>query len=728
MWIYPKTLSDLNPLLSALRPIPQFFLRPVDIFRIYRRNDLQPDMMAGLTVAVVFLPQAIVFSLLAGLPPQVGLYSAVVVSIVAALWGSSKHLHSGPTNTAAILTLATLQPLFVPGTPDYLVAAALLAVMVGLFRLVMGLARLGMLVSFVSDSVIIGFTAGAGVLIAIGELDDLFGLTLSGSSSLFHTLEALVVQSPETHWFSVVIGLGTITIILLVRRLNPRWPSLLIGLISAAAVVWLFNLDQYGVKILGQLPAGLPPFTPPPLLDFQLVGHLSIGALAMATIGLVEATSIARSIAGQTGQRLDSNQEFVGQGLANIATGFLSGQPCSGSFNRSALNYDAGAQSSLASVFSGLVVLVAMFALGPVTAYIPRAALSGMLLLAAWGMIDRKEMARILHGASGDALIMVVTLLATLFLPLQFAVLTGILMSLGYYIMKTSTPHVLTVLPDETFRHFAYQPTKPLCPQLSIIKISGDLYFGAVNHVEESIRQSMGRHPRQRYLLLRMHGVNHCDISGIHMLESVMRFCRDKGGDLYMMKVQRPVHDLMVSTGFYNQLGADHFLLEDHAIDHLFYKVLDPAICIYECEVRAFKECQNLPKRALPAGVQVYTMIPSGGLPEISAQELWHKLRYSDTPPLVIDVREPREFKQGHIPKAELIPLAKFLLEEHKLPHNRDIVLVCRSGRRSERAAYMMQQKGHNDHNLRVLSGGMAAWEAAKLLEAVGEAEEKPAR
>jgi SulP family sulfate permease len=724
MWIYPKNLVEINPLLAALRPIPHFFLRPVYIFKDYRRSYLQPDLTAGLTVAVVLLPQAIVFALLAGLPPQMGLYSAIVVAIVGALWGSSNHLNSGPTNTASILVAAALHPLFVTGSPDYIMAAGLLAVMVGVFRLIMGLARLGMLVSFVSDSVIIGFTAGAGVLIAIGELDALLRLEFSAPSGLLYTIQGLTSHASETHWLSLSIGLGTIAIILLIKRLNPRWPSLLIGLTASAAFVWLFNLEQYGVKIIGQMSVGLPPLASLPLFDFQLIGQLSTSALAMAIIGLVEATSIARSIAGQSGQRLDSNQEFVGQGLANIATGFLSGQPCSGSFNRSALSFEAGAQTAVSNAISGLFVLVATFVLGPITAYIPRAALAGMLLLAAWGMIDRKEMARIWRGARGDAIIMIVTLLATLFLPLQFAVLSGILMSLVYYIMKTSTPRVLTVLPDETFRHFAYQPNKPGCPQLGIIKISGDLYFGAVSHIEEAIRQSLNRHPSQRYLLLRMHGVNHCDMSGIHMLESVMRLCRERGGDLFMMKVQRPVYELMVSTNFYHQLGSDHFLPEDQAIEHLFYKVLDPAICIYECEVRAFKECQNLPKRPLPAGIHLYTEIPHHNLPEISAEELWGKLRRNGKPPLIIDVREPREFKQGHIPQAQLIPLAKLLLEKPELPQNREVVLVCRSGRRSQRAAYMMQQDGRGLRPT-VLRGGMMAWEAAKLLEAVGDETEK---
>jgi SulP family sulfate permease len=202
------------------------------------------------------------------------------------------------------------------------------------------------------------------------------------------------------------------------------------------------------------------------------------------------------------------------------------------------------------------------------------------------------------------------------------------------------------------------------------------------------------------------------------MLESIMRLCREQGGDLFLMRVEEPIYQRMEATGFCAQLGVDHFLQEDHAIEYLFYKTLDPAICVYECEVRAFKECQNLPKRSLQEIIPLRTVSPTHNVPEITAEELWHKLMHSDTPPLVIDVREPREFKQGHIPQAQLIPLPKLLLNGHDLPHNQEIVLVCRGGRRSTRAACMLKDND-NDYKLRVLKGGMLAWEAAKLLEAV---------
>jgi SulP family sulfate permease len=248
------------------------------------------------------------------------------------------------------------------------------------------------------------------------------------------------------------------------------------------------------------------------------------------------------------------------------------------------------------------------------------------------------------------------------------------------------------------------------------MRIAGDLYFGAVSHVEEVILKHLAQNPTQRFLLLRMLGVNTCDFSGIHMLESVRKACLERGGDLYLMKVEPQVHEVMDSTGFCDVLGHDHILSEDEAITYLFHRVLDPAICIYECEVRAFKECQNLPKRDYPVEIPLHTVIPQGSVAEVSAQTLWHQLR-DGNPPIVIDVREPREYSQGHIPQAELVPLPKLLSKAPTLPKDSPLVFVCRGGRRSTRAAYLLSQRGYD--NIAVLQGGMLAWEASHLLEAV---------
>ena len=704
-------------MLSYLRGTPAMLIQPIRLLRGYSHAALRADLIAGASVGVVLLPQSLSFSLLAGLPPTMGLYAAIMASVIGALWGSSSHLHSGPTNTASILTLSVLLPIAVPGSPTFIAAAGLIAVMAGIIRLLMGLARLGVLVNFVSDSVAVGFTAGAGILIMSNQIEPMLSLKLQSTSSILDTLRFTTLQIGQTHVPSLLLGLGTINLLLLLPRLQRKLPAVLVSVVSGGAISWGLGMESLGVKVLGELPHGLPPLAALPVLNIGMIGQLANGALALAIIGLVEAVAIARAVAGHSRQRLDSNQEFVGQGLANIAAGLFTGYPCSGSFNRSALSYQSGAQTGLGNAFSGVFVLTSMFVLAPLIGHLPRPVLAGTLVVTAYSMIDHQAMARIWRGARGDTVIMLITLAATLALPLQFAVLIGVLMSLGYYLLKTSAPRVQVVLPDAGFRHWAYQPDKPGCPQLAVVDLLGDLYFGAANHVEDSLYDMLMNCPQQRFLMLRMHSVQQCDISGIRALENILRICRDRGGGMFLVRVREPVVQVMRSIGFIHLLGGDHFLSEDEAVGNLFHHVLDPAICIYECEQRAFRECQDLPKRMLASG----TITPEGRgplppVPELAARDLWARLRGAD-PPLVVDVREPREYRQGHIPEALLIPLPNILGGPDGLPHNRAIILVCRSGRRSVRAAAHLVAQGFM--NISILKGGMHAWEAASLLEAV---------
>lgn len=510
----------------------RYLRQPLHRFQQYDKSNLRPDIMAGLSVAVVYLPQSIAFALIAELPPIMGIYTAIIGSIVAAFWGSSNHMINGPTNAISLLVAASLTSFLQPNSLEFIIAAGLMAVMAGVFQLVLGMARLGMLINFVSHSVIVGFAAGAGMLIAINQIEPLLGLSLP-DARMIDNLWAIVLNLPAVHWWTLILGLITMLVVILLQRFYPRLPAILLGIVTASVVLFLLNLDQAGVTVIGEIPASLPPLAGLPILDLDLIARLSTGALAMGAIGLVQTSAIARSLATQSGQHVDSNQEFVGQGMANIASGLFSGYGTGASFSVSAVNTKGGARTSLAAVSAGLFVLIGMFAFGSLTVYLPRAAMAGVLLVVAYGMIDWAEMKRILTGTRSDAIIMLVTLLGTVFLSIEFAVLAGILLSFGVYIMKTSAPRVVPVLPDENYKHMTHQPDRDPCPQLAILEIKGDLYFGAVNHIEEEILAYAEDNPSQRYLLIRMSRVNQCDFSGIHMLENIVRTYRDKGGDVF---------------------------------------------------------------------------------------------------------------------------------------------------------------------------------------------------
>ena len=702
---------------SAILPALRYLQHPAQLLRAYQRADLRADLIAGLTVGVVLLPQAIAFSLLAQLPPQMGLYTAVVGGIAAALWGSSEQLHSGPTNTLSLLVFSTLAVSAVPGSDQYIVAAGILALMAGVLQLGLGLLRLGFIVNFVSHSVIVGFGTAAGVLILARQIDPLLGLSLPKSDILTGFVHSLL-GVPQAHWLTAAIGLGSMAVILILRRLNPRLPGALIALVLATLVVFLLGERAAGVAVIGAIGGGLPRLVALPVFDLRLISDLSTGALAVAAIGLVQTTAVSRSLASQTHQRLDSNQEFVGQGIANTLSGLFGGYATSGSFTISAVKYRAGARTRLASIVAALLVLLVMLVAGPVGNYLPVSAIAAALIITAYNMIDKAEIARILRGAPGDAIIMVVTFLGTLFLNLDFAVLVGILLSFVLYVMRTSAPRVRVVVPDTDFRHFLHRPDAPVCPQLSIVEIQGDLYFGAVNHIEEEILHVADHNPEQRFLLIRMHHVNQIDFSGIHMLESLVRTFRDRGGDVFLVRVDPRARRLMQTTGCLGYLGEDNILDEDGAIQHVFYHILDPAVCIYECPVRVFRECQNLPKRFdLIAPPLLGQPLPT--LPAIAPRDLWQRLRAAppDRRPAILDVREPREFRRSHIPEAQSMPLSTLLANGLVMAAEQPVVLVCQTGRRSRRAAAILRDLGFQDVSL--VEGGMRAWEAAGLLTAV---------
>jgi len=688
-----------------------FLLSPVAMLKDYSLANLRPDMIAGLTVAVVLLPQAIAYAMIAELPPEVGLYAAIVGAVVGAFWGSSLHLHTGPTNASSLLVLASLVTVAQPGSPEYIAAAGYLAVLVGIIKLAMGMARMGVLVNFVADSVVVGFTAGAGILISINQMKHLLRIELPASPEVFQTVRYLVGSLDQLHQPTLYLGLGTIVLVAVLKQFLSRLPAALIGMTAASVVVWLLKLDSEGVQVLGAIPRTLPPLKALPLLSADLFWKLTAGALAVSAIGLVEAMSSARTIAARSGQHLSSNQEFVGQGLASIVAGFFSGYTVSGSFTRTAINYEAGGRTPLANVFSGLFVMAAMMVFAPLAVYLPRAALAGVLLVTAYGMVDRQEMKKILHTSRGDSLVMISTMLATVLLPLEFAVLAGMLVSFARYLIKSSTPEVVSVVPDSSFLHFEQSGSRPVCPQLGIIGVEGSLYFGAVHHVEEMIHKNQEANPGQNFLLLRLQMVDHCDVSGLHMLGSVVAGYRRRGGDVYLDGVRPKVVEMMHLYGFDEMLGKANILNHEDTISHLFHKVLHPGYCVYECRERVFAECQALPKDDHAANLPEDSVISDHEIDHISptALKLVKDDPYDEL--LLIDVREQSEYRKWHIPGAVNLPLRKLVDDVPVLTTDQSVVFVSRIGRRSSLAVVIMQDFGMP--RVLNLKGGMLAWEAA---------------
>jgi SulP family sulfate permease len=446
------------------------------------------------------------------------------------------------------------------------------------------------------------------------------------------------------------------------------------------------------------------------MFERDILGALLMGALAVAALGLVEAISIAREIARQSGEHLDVNQELIGQGMANIAAGIFSGYAASGSFTRSAVNYQSGARSQVSSVFCGLFILAGVLAFGPFAAYLPRASLAGLIMLIAYRMVDWRGVRRVLRSSRSETGIMVSTFVATLLVPLEFAVLAGVILSLAIYIYRSSMPTVESVVPDSNFQQFIFDPDAPVCPQLGVVKIQGSLFFGAASHVEDTLLANFDANPGQSVLLLRMHGVDRCDLAGIDVLEGMLRLYRDAGGDLYLTHVQPEVRDFMRRTGFEHLVGSDRFLEPDEAIGYLFNEVIDSAVCCYECEHRVFVECQAIPKYDYDLQLPTSTGVVRFPLKHLAVAEFEDAVAEAGERALLIDVREPEEFARGHLPDSRLWPLRDLVGKLEELPRERPIFLISRSGRRSTRAMRLLVDMGFEE--VFNLKGGVLSWMA----------------
>jgi sulfate permease, SulP family len=567
-------------------------------WRRVTRDTLRGDATAALTGAIVVLPQALAFATIAGLPPQYGLFAAMVPTIVAALWGSSWHLVSGPTTAISVLVFATLSPLAEPGSDRYIGMMLALALLVGVFQLAMGLARLGALVNFISHTVIIGFTAGAALLIVASQIKNFFGLAVPRGAEFHETLVYAAEHLGEVHVWVVVVGAVTLAAGLLARRLLPRWPYMIVAMAAGAVAAALLNrvlgAERTGIATLGALPSALPVPSLPDL-SYATLKALLFPAAVVAVIGLTEAVAIARSVATRSGQRLDADQEFIGQGLSNIAGSFFSAYPSSGSFNRSGINYAAGAKTPLAAALSAPILLAIAFLAAPLVAYLPVAALAGILFIVAWGLIDWHHIGQILRHHPRERIVLLVTWLGVL-VDLEKGLFFGIVVSLLFYLYRTSQPTVeerapaAMALGEPRRKMVAASDADPPCPQLAMLRVRGSIYFGAVEHVREALHQVDETDPRRKWVLLMAQGINFVDLAGAQLLADEAQRRRAMGGALFIVGAQPAVRQMLERSEQLAVIGTERLIAHKGDALRAAYPLLDSAVCRV-CSWRVFEEC-----------------------------------------------------------------------------------------------------------------------------------------
>jgi len=558
------------------------------------RAALCADLAAGLVSAVIVLPQGIAFATLAGMPPEYGLYGAMLPAIVGALWGSSWHLVSGPTNATSLMVFATVGALAAPFTPSYVALVLTLNLMIGLIKLGLGLARLGALVNLISMTVIVGFTAGAGLLIIGAQLGNFFGIDVPQQTIFVGALATFLAHVRDADPWTALVGSVTIAAALASRRWWPRVPYMLTGIVAGA--VTAFALARFGianVATLGPLPSALPPLSMPHFSP-AIWRELAPLALALTVIGLTEAISSARAVARKSGQRIDGNQEFIGQGLANIVGAFTSSYPTSGSFNRTGANFAAGGRTPLAAVFSAFALVLILVFVKPLAAYLPVAAMAAVLFIVAWQLIDVAAIRQIVRTSRGEALTLVMTFLATLTIRLEVAILVGVLVSLFVYLSRTTHPRVTRVLPDPETpgRRFAAVPAgAALCPQLEILRIDGSLFFGAVEHVRDRLEEARAARQDIRHLLLVGSGINFIDASGAELLANEALTMRKAGLTLHLCNVNPDVRALLERGGQIDVIGRENVHETKEEAIRRIYARLDAPTCA-ACTARVFVECQ----------------------------------------------------------------------------------------------------------------------------------------
>jgi len=602
------------PILTDSNRLPRSFLRFLPFMRwlpATTRQSARADLLAGLTGAVIVLPQGVAFAALAGMPIEYGLYCAMVPAVIAALFGSSWHLVSGPTNAISIVLFASLAPLAEPGSARYVELALTVTLLVGAMQLAMGLARLGTLVNFISHTVIVGFMAAAAVVIIDAQLKTFFGIAIPRDAGFFETWGALFTRAGEIDLQVTAVSLVTLGSAIALRRYAPRWPYMIIAMAAgalAAIAIDAASGGNSGIPTVGALSASLPPLSMP---DFSPSAIRETGAIALAItiLALTEAVSIARSIAVRSGQRIDSTQEFIGQGLSNVAGAFFSSYASSGSFNRSGVNYDAGARTPLAAASSAAFLLAILFAVAPLAAYLPHAAMAAVLMIVAWGLIDFRAIRQILRASRAEAAVLTLTIVSGVFISLEFCILAGVMLSLMLYLNRTSRPTLVPMVPAtrttgaRRFVPVAAEPSAAgsvTCPQLLVLRVDGSLFYGAVEHVRDRLHELSGGAGQPRHLLLLGDGINLMDMAGAHLIEAEAHRLAAVGGGLYLAAMKPPVMDILVRSGTLSAIGTDHVFERKADALSAIHARLDAAVCD-GCTARVFDQCPPAPP-AGPAG------------------------------------------------------------------------------------------------------------------------------
>ena len=557
------------------------YLPILDWGRYYDRSTLTNDLVAALIVTIMLIPQSLAYALLAGLPPEMGLYASMLPIIFYAIFGTSRALAVGPVAVVSLLTVAAVSKIAVPGTSEYIVAAITLAFLSGLILFALGLFRLGFLANFLSHPVIAGFITATGIIIAVSQLKNILGIDAHGhtipdlSRSLAHNLSGL-------NWITAVIGVVTTGFLFWVRKgllplldslgVAPRIASIIVkagpiaAIVATTLVVWFFDLTSKGVQVVGDVPKGLQPFTMPSL-SMDMWSNLIGAAILISIIGFIESVSVAQTLAAKKRQRIDPDQELIGLGAANLGASLTGGFPVTGGFSRSVVNYDAGADTPAAGAYTAIGLAGASLFLTPLIFHLPKATLAATIIVAVLSLVDFSVLKKTWHHSKADFAAVISTISITLLMGVELGVSAGVTVSILIHLYKSSRPHMAIVGQVPKTEHYRNILRHDVLtdPKILTIRVDESLYFANTRYLEDRIYDEVAQQLELQHVVLMCSAVNTIDMSALQSLEAINERLYAGGVTFHFSELKGPVMDQLSATGFLDVLSGEVFLSQHNA-------------------------------------------------------------------------------------------------------------------------------------------------------------------
>ncbi len=531
----------------------------------YKKSYFKKDFLAGLIVAIMLIPQGMAYAMLAGLPPVIGLYAATIPAIIYALFGTSRQLSVGPVALVSIIVFSGVSTLADPGTEEYISLVLLLMLLIGLIQFLLGFLRLGFIVNFISHAVMSGFISAAAVIISFSQLEHLLGINIESDNIFLIFIEALS-RLNEINIVVFILGIISTLILILFKKYLPNVPGPLVVVILSMLVVYLGQLQTYGVTIVGNVPQGLPGFSTPNI-NFDSVIKLLPIALTISFIGFMESISMGKVIASKQNYNINPSKELVGLGLANAIGSFFSAYPVTGSFSRSAVNYESGARTQLSSIMTALFIILTLLFFTNFFYYLPQTVLGAIIIVAVYGLIDIKEVKYLLTVKKLDGWTWIVTFIATLTIGVEFGILTGLAFSLITLLGRSAYPKVVELgyIEDKNmYRNISQYPEAKTNPEILIMRVDASLHFANVTNLEKKITQKINAYPDIKWVIIDFTGVNSVDAIATTSLEEIIHTFKNKKIEFFIVGIKSHVMETLKKAEWVDKYGEN---IKNYSID-----------------------------------------------------------------------------------------------------------------------------------------------------------------